>query len=155
MKEGKLYFINKTDPNRPIEEKFITEIDGVRKSFIDQDNAMLYLFDEGVRKFNYLTKEIYEYKDPTNFISYEIWHIENRIGYILYDYQLYVDENKKVKKRKSYIWRFIGYGRSCFAQSKEELREKVISTIKTYNEDAEGRGYTAYPFYTKFYRNNK
>lgn len=152
MNEGRLYFFNKPDPDRPIEEKYVTEIEGKRKSFMRQEDAMLYLFDNGVRKYQYLTKEAEEYVDITKVATYELWYIENRVGYVLYDYEQYVDENNEVKKRRAYVWRFVGFGRSCFAATKEELEEKVLSLIHHYNEDPKEHGHNTYPFYTRHYR---
>lgn len=59
---------------------------------------MLYLFDNGIKQFNRLTKEIYEYKDPTKLPTYEFWHIKNRVGYVSYDYEPYIDKDNKVRK---------------------------------------------------------
>src|SRR5690606_9613829 len=104
------------------------------------------------KNFRRLTKEIYEYKDSTKLPIYEIWHIENRVGYVLYDYEPYLDENNNVKKRRAYVWRFIGFGRSCFAKTQEELKEKVLKLIHQYNNEPDEYGYNLYPYYTKHYR---
>lgn len=152
MTEGRLYFLNKPDPDRPIEEKYVIEIKDQRKSFIHQDDAMMFLFDNGIRNYKYLTKEVSEYKDITKVPTYEFWQIENRVGYVLYDFEVYVDENNEMKKRKAFVWRFVGFGRSCFAKTKNELKEKVLSLINHYSEDPEERGYNTYPFYTRYYR---
>lgn len=152
MTEGLLYFFAKPDPNRPIEEKYITEIDGNRKGFVNQENALLYLFDNGVRSYKYLTKEIAEYIDISKVKTFELWQIKNRVGYVLNDYEPYINENGEVKKRKAYVWRFIGFGRSCFSKTKNELKEKVLAQIIEDSEDKEGRGYNIYPFYSRHYR---
>ncbi|MCM3667911.1 exonuclease domain-containing protein [Mesobacillus maritimus] len=73
----------------------------------------------------------------------------------MYDYEPYVDGKNEVKKRRAYVWRFVGFGRSCFAPSKEELKKKVQELIDGYKEDSEGYGYNAYPYYTRYYRNQK
>lgn len=62
MSEGILFFFTKPDPFRPIEEKYVTEINSERKSFLHEDDAMLYLFDNGIKTFKRLTKETHEYK---------------------------------------------------------------------------------------------
>lgn len=147
-----LYFFTKPDPNRPVEEQYIAEIQGNRKSFINKDDALLYLFDNGIKKFKRLTKEVHEYKDITKIPTYEFMHVENRVGYVLYDYEAFIDENNNVKKRRAFVWRFIGVGRSCFAKTKEELEQKVISLIHDYNKKPEELGYKTYPYYTKHYR---
>ena len=152
MHEGILYFLTKPDPNRPIENKYVTEIDGERKSFMDKDDAFLYLFDNGVNKFKYLTKELYEYKNADKTISYEFMQIENRVGYVIYDFERYIDENNKVQKRKAYVWRFIGFGRSCFGNSKDELKLKVVKLLEQYKLEGDDKGYYKYPFYTRHYR---
>ena len=153
MNEGRLYFLNTPDPNRPIEEKYITEIEGQRKSFVREEDALLYIFDNGVRTYKYLTKEALKYKDFNKLPTYEFWHIGNRVGYVLYHFEPYVDENNEVKKRKAFVWRFVGFGRSCFSQNREELKEKITKLINHYKEDPEERGFNIYPFYTKHYRN--
>ena len=61
---------------------------------------MLFLFDNGVRSYKYLTKEVSEYKDITKVPTYDFWHIENKVGYVLYGFESYVDENNEVKKEK-------------------------------------------------------
>lgn len=156
LTEGKLYFLNKPNPNRPIEDKYIAEIEGQRKAFEKEEAVMLFLFDNGVRTYKYLTKEDLEYKDLKKHLknspTYEFWKIENRVGYVSYSFELYVDGNGEVKQRKAFVWRFIGFGRSCFAQRQEELKEKVTELIKYYKEDPEKRGFNTYPFYTKHYR---
>ncbi len=153
MSEGKLYYLTTPDPNRPIEEQFVVEIDdkGIKKSFVNQENAIIFLYKNGIKKYKYLTKPIAEYINPKMIKVYEIWQIENRIGYVLYDYEKYVDENNEVKKKRAYIWRFVGFGHSCFAQTKEELKEKVLMLIHEYQEDPEQRGYNTYPFYSRYY----
>ena len=152
MAEGILYFLTKPDPHRPVEEQYVTEIKGKRKSFIHQDDAMLYLFDNGIKTFKRLTKEIHEYKDITKISAYEFMHIDNRVGYVLYGHEPYIDEDNNVKKRGAYVWRFIGFGRSCFAKTEDELRDKVLTLINRYNKDPENLGYNTYPYYTKHYR---
>lgn len=77
MSKGILYFFTKPDPYRPIEEQYVTEINGERKSFIHQDDTMLYLFDNGIKTFRRLTKEIHEYKDITKVPIYEFMHVAN------------------------------------------------------------------------------
>ncbi len=39
MLDGRLYFLNKPDPNRPIDEKYVVEINGERKSFVKEEDA--------------------------------------------------------------------------------------------------------------------
>lgn len=152
MKEGKLYFLNKPDPTRPIENKYVAEFEDQKKSFIHKEDALLYLFDNNVKTYKYLTKEANEYKDLSKVPTYELWHIKNRVGYVLYDYEFYEDENKEIKKRRAYVWRFVGFGRSCFAETIEELKEKVSVLINHYQEDPDECGHNVYPFYTKHYR---
>lgn len=152
LKEGKLYFINTPDPNRPVEFKFLAEFEKNQKWFEKQEDALIFLFDNGVNTYKYLTKELNKYKNLNNLLTYELWHLENRVGYVTYGDELYYDENREIKKRKSYIWRFIGHGRSCFAETQEELRNKVLTHIHHYKVDHEERGYNTYPFYTKYYR---
>ncbi|MEH7249254.1 hypothetical protein V7114_21060 [Neobacillus niacini] len=123
------------------------------KSFINKEDAMIYLFDHGVRTFKYLTKALSEYKDYRKLPIYEFWHLDNRVGYILYDFEQYVDENDEIKKRKAYVWRFVGFGRSCFAPTRKELGAKVLNLILQYRADPEECGRNTYPFYTKYYRN--
>lgn len=110
------------------------------------------MFDKGVRTFNFYTKEISEYKKLDNILRYEIWQIEDRIGYVLYDYEPYVDVQGNFKKRKAYVWRFVGFGRSCFAPTREELKEKVKEQIQYQKEDPKGFGLSTHPCYTKYYR---
>src|SRR5690625_4407788 len=117
MTVGLLFHFTKPDPLRPMEEKYVTDINGKRESFVKEQDAMLYLFDQGIRKFHHLTKELTEYKDSSKLPLYEFWHIENRVGYVLHEYELYVDENNEVKRRRAYSFRFIGFGRSCFAET--------------------------------------
>ena len=152
MTEGRLYFLNKLDPNRPIEEKYVTEINGNRESFINQDDALLFLFDNGIKNYKYLTKEVSEYKNLDNLLSYELWQLRNRVGYVLYELESYVNQEDVIQKRKAYIWRFVGFGRSCFAETKEELKEKVIALIDFYNEDPKDYGHSKYPYYTQYTR---
>lgn len=152
MKEGRLYFINTPDPNRSVELKYLSEFSENKKWFENQEDALIYLFDNGIRKYTYLTKELSKYKSSENLLTYELWHLENRVGYVTYGDEQYYDENKQLKKRKSYIWRFIGHGRSCFAETQEELKDKVLSLIHHYKEDPEACGYNTYPYYTRYYR---
>lgn len=154
MIEGRLLFLNKVDPNHPIEEKYIAEIATKRKSFMQKEDAMLYLFDNGVRRYQFLTKESSEYKDISKVPQYEFWYIDNRVGYVLYDYEHYIDENDVVKKRRAYVWRFVGFGRSCFASTKEELEERVKLLTLEHKADPKEHGYNTYPFYTRYYREN-
>ena len=153
MKVGYLFYFSKPDPLRPIGENYVTEINGERKSFAKEHDAMIYLFDKGIRKFHRLTKELNDYKDPSKLPLYEFWHIENRVGYVAYEYELYVDENDEIKRRRAYSFRFVGYGRPCFAETKEELEVKVRKLIREYNNAPEEKGYKKYPYYTKYYRN--
>lgn len=113
---------------------------------------MLYLYDNGIKYFQRLTKESHDYKDITKIPIYEFWHIQNRVGYVLHDYELYINENDEVKRRKAFVWRFIGFGRSCFAKTKEELKEKVLNVIQKYNDEPQDLGYNSYPYYTRHYR---
>lgn len=152
MKEGKLYFLNTPDPNRPIENKYIVEFDEIEKSFDKQEDALIFLFDNGIRKYQFLTKKLNEYKSLKNIKRYESWQLENRVGYVTQDYEWYTDEKNELKKRKAYVWRFVGYGRSCFAKTKEELKNKVLSLIHYYREDPDKCGHNTYPFYTRYYR---
>jgi hypothetical protein len=152
MTDGILYFLNTPDPNRPIEEKYIAEVNGLTKSFINKEDAMIYLFDHGIRTFKYLTKNLSEYKDYRKLPIYEFWHLDNRVGYVLFDIEHYVDENDEIKKRKAYVWRFVGFGCSCFAPTSEELEAKVLTLILQYKADSEECGHNTYPFYTKYYR---
>ncbi|MEQ2528089.1 hypothetical protein WMO40_15455 [Bacillaceae bacterium CLA-AA-H227] len=152
MVDGRLYFFNKPDPDRPIENKYVTEIEGKRESFMKKEDAMLHLFDNGVRSFQSLTKEITEYINLKQIPVYEFLHIGNRVGYVSYDIEYYMENSSELKKRKAYVWRFVGFGRSCFAPTKEELAMKVQIEIDKYQTDAENRGYNTYPFYTKHYR---
>lgn len=153
MSEAFLFYFNEPDPNRPIENKYVTQINGERKSFMNEEDALLYLFDHGIKTYKYLTKEPEKYKsDITKLLTYEFWHIENRVGYVSYDYQPYIDSGGSVKKKRAYVWRFVGFGRSCFAPTKEELEEKVRKLIQEYKRDPDNRGFNTYPFYTKHFR---
>lgn len=152
MSFGYLYYFTKFDPDRPIEEKYVTEINGERKSSVKQEDAMLYLFDNGITNFHRLTQELSEYKNPANLPVYEFWKIENRIGYVLNEYELYLNNDNEVKKRKAFSFRFIGFGRSCYAETKEELKEKVKNTINEYSNAPIEKGYKTYPYYTQYYR---
>lgn len=152
MVEGVLFHFTKPDPNWPIEKKYVKKIDGKRKSFIHQNDAMLHLFDNGVRKFRRLTKEIREYKNISNLPVYQFWHIENRVGYVLYDYEPYIDDQDNFKKRRAFVWRFVGFGRSCFAKTKKKLAEKVRDLIHEYNNKPAELGYNTYPYFTRYYR---
>jgi hypothetical protein len=78
MTDGILNFLNTPDPIRPIEEKYIAEVNGLTKSFINKEDAMIFLFDHGVRTFKYLTKAISEYKDYRKLPTFEFWHLDNR-----------------------------------------------------------------------------
>lgn len=150
---GRLFFFDKQLPNVPIDEKYIVEIEGMnRESFLKIEDAMLFLFDHGVRQYQYLTKEIHEYKNKKAIKTYELCQIKNRIGYVIYDDETYIDTDGKVKKRKAFVWRFIGHGRPCFAPTKEELLEKVMAVINLHKEDPENRGFNTYPYYTRHYR---
>lgn len=152
MTIGLLFYFTKPDPLRPIEEKYVTDINGERNSFVKEQDAMLYLFDQGIRKFHRLTKELTEYKDSSKLPLYEFWHIENRVGYVLYENEFYLEDDE-VKRRKAYSWRFIGFGRPCFAQTKEELFIKVNSIIQEHKNAPTEKGYYTYPYYTQYYRN--
>src|SRR5699024_2582465 len=112
----------------------------------------LFLFDNGIKKLRRLTKELTEYKDYSKLPIYEFWQIENRVGYVLYEYEPYIDGSEKVKRRRAYSWRFIGFGRSCFAPTKDELKEKVKGLIHEYNNAPAERGLLTYPYYTQYYR---
>lgn len=140
MLDGRLYFFNKPDLDRPIDEKYVVEINGKRKSFVKEEDALIYMFDLGVKTYQSLTKEVSEYKNIKQVPIYEFWHIENRVGRILYDYEFFVDESGETQKRKAYIWRFVGFGRSCFAPTKEELKELVLTEILEYKKDSGERG---------------
>ncbi|MFE0507142.1 hypothetical protein ACWF7H_20235 [Peribacillus butanolivorans] len=153
MTKGRIYFFNTLDPNRPIEEKYIAEVDGKRMSFVHEEEALLFLFDNGVKMYKYLTKEAKEYVNLKTLPTYEFWHIENRVGHILHGFESYIDDQNIPQKRKAFVWRFVGFGRSCFAPTQEELKEKVTKLIYEYQEDVEERGYNTYPFYTRYYRN--
>ena len=152
MKEGKLFFFKTSDPNRPVELKYLAEFAHNQKWFEKEEEALIYLFDNGVKSYKYLTKSVGEYKNLKNLLTYEFWHLENRVGYVTYGNQLFYDENNELKKRKSYIWRFIGHGKSFFANTQEELKDMVLSHIHYFKEDPENRGYNTYPYYTKYYR---
>jgi len=152
MTIGLLFYFTKPEPLRPIEEKYVTDINGKRESFVKEQDAMLYLFDQGIRKFHHLTKELTEYKDSSKLPLYEFWHIENRVGYVLYENEFYLEDDE-VKRRKAYSWRFIGFGRPCFAQTKEELFIKVNSIIQEQKNAPTEKGYYTYPYYTQYYRN--
>lgn len=100
LKEGKVYFINTPNPNRPIELKYLAEVDDdTLEWFEKQEDALIFLFDNGVRKYKYLTKELSEYKSLKNLQTYELWHIGNRVGYVSYDYERYVDHNNEIQKK--------------------------------------------------------
>lgn len=153
MSEGKLYFLNKPDHNRPIELKYLVELNEIQMWFEKEEDAQIFLFDNGVRKYKYLTKELSEYKKGLkNLQTFELWHLENRVGYVTYGFNNYYDENDKPQQKRAYIWRFIGYGRSCFAETHEELKDKVLSLINHYNEDPEECGHNIYPYYSRYYR---
>jgi hypothetical protein len=152
MSEGILYIFNKPDLNRPIEEKFVAEINGKRTSFVNEDDAKIFLFDNGVKSFRFLTKEVHEYKDFSKVPVYEFLKLKNRVGYVTYGYEPYVDNDGKVKRRKAYIWRFIGFGRYCFAKTMEELQEMVLDLINYYQEDPRERGFNIQPAYTRYNR---
>lgn len=152
MSEGRLYFLNKPYPGRPVEERYFTKINSLKEFFVTKEDALLHLFDQGIRNFQYLTKEISDYKNTQNILTYELWHVENRVGYVQYDYERYEVECGEVKKRRAFVWRFVGFGRTLFALSKEELKEKVRELIQHYNEDLDERGYNKYPFYTRHNR---
>ncbi|WP_407728483.1 hypothetical protein ACJMCD_28585 (plasmid) [Priestia megaterium] len=153
MHIGNLYYISKPQPNIPREDRYLAEVNrDIKKSFIHEEDALLFLFDNGIRYFQRFTKDILEYKNTKNIPTYELCHLNNRVGYISHGNQPYTDETGKVQKRKAFIWRFIGYGRSCFAPTREELKEKVASLIQQYKEDREGKGFNIYPFYTRHCR---
>lgn len=150
---GRLYFLNNDSPDRPTEEKYVVDIEGLeRKSFIFKKDAMIFMFDNGITTFHYLTKEISEYINTGSIRQFELWHIENRVGYVIYDNEAYVDENDKVKHRKSYIWRFIGFGKPCFAENQELLKEKVKLLIAEHKKDKYNLGLNEYPYFTKYHR---
>lgn len=152
MSEGIIYFFSKPDPNRPIEEQYVAEINNERVSFIHEAEAMLYLFDNGISTFKRLTKETHEYIDISKIPTYEFWHVKHRVGYVTYGYEPYIDENDVVKKRQAFVWRFIGFGRYCFAKTEIELKENVLNLINHYNNMPEELGYNSYPYYTRYYR---
>jgi len=153
MHIGNLYYLSKPQSNIPREDRYLAEVNrDIRKSFIYEEDALLFLFDNGIRYFQRFTKDILEYKNTKNIPTYELCHLNNRVGYITYGNQPYINETGKVEKRKAYIWRFIGYGRSCFAPTREELEGKVTSLIQQYKEDGEGKGFNIYPFYTRHCR---
>lgn len=155
MKEGKLYFFDYPDPHRPIECKYVTSIDGINNYHVKKEDALLYFFDKGVTTYQFLTKKEENYKKNAKIMTYELVQIENRVGTLLYDYEHYVDENNNVKKRKAFVWRFVGFGRSCFAPTKEELIDLVRKQIHEYQNDSDGRGYNTYPYYTRHFRPKK
>lgn len=152
--DGKLFYFTKPDINRPVEEQYVIEINDARKSFVHKEDAMLYLFDKGVKTFYRLTKELTEYANIKQLLIFEFHQIENRIGYVVRDYLPQLNEDNEVKNIRVYIWRFVGFGRSCIADSMEELMEMVPQTIHEYNNQPEERGYNSYPFYTRYYRNS-
>ncbi|MCM3667910.1 hypothetical protein M3181_02700 [Mesobacillus maritimus] len=80
MTEGKLFFFNKPDPPRPIENKYVTEINGLRKSFMRKEEALLHLFDNGISSYKFFTKEEKDYVNILKVPKYEFWQIENRVG---------------------------------------------------------------------------
>ncbi|MEH7136984.1 hypothetical protein, partial [Priestia megaterium] len=134
-------------------DRYLAEVNrNIKKTFIYEEDALLFLFDNGIRYFQRFTKDILEYKNTKNIPTYELCHLNNRVGYISYGNQSYINETGKLEKRKAYIWRFIGYGRSCFAPTREELEDKVTSLIQQYKEDREGKGFNIYPFYTRHCR---
>jgi hypothetical protein len=151
LKEGKLYFLNTPDPNRPIENKYVVEFDDIEKSFEKEQDALIFMFDNGVTNYQFLSKKLSKYKSLKNIQRFEFWHLENRVGYVSYDYERYYDENDKMQKRRAYVWRFIGYGRSQFAETREELEDKVLSLIHYYKEDPAECGHNIYPYYTRYY----
>jgi hypothetical protein len=150
--EGRLYFFNKPDPNRPIELKYLAEFGETQKWFEKEEDAKLFLFDNGIRKYQYLTKKLSEYTSLKNLQTFELWHIKNRVGYVTNGYQKYYDVNNNVQQKRAIIWRFIGYGRSCFAETQEELKDKVLSLINFYNDDLEECDHNTYPFFTRYHR---
>lgn len=152
MNQGILFYFTKPSPNRPIDEQYVAEIKGERTSFVHQNDAMLYLFDNGVRKFRRLTKEVKGYKNIKNIPFFEFWHIQNRVGYLVHGYQRYIDENDKVKQKRAYVWSFVGFGRVCFAETKEELKSKVLERIEEYRKIPPVKGYNTYPYFTRYYR---
>ncbi|MBU9721961.1 MULTISPECIES: hypothetical protein [Bacillaceae] len=153
--EGKLYFLNYVELGRPIDENYVAEIDDVpnsRKSFGDKADALLYLNDNGVKTYKYLTKEASEYKSLKNLLDFEFWRIKHRVGYVSYHYEFYEGQNGEVKKRRAYVFRFVGFGRSCFAETKEELTEIVLEIIAEHLADPRERGLNTFPYFTKYYR---
>lgn len=147
MSYGTLYFFTKPDPHRPIEEQYVAEIGNDRTSFVDESDAMLYMFDNGIKTFKKLTKEANTYKDLTKIPTYEFHQIEHRVGYVTYGHEPYVDENDTVKRRRSFVWRFIGFGYPCFAKTKEELKVVVSKLITEHNNAPTKLGYNTYPYY--------
>lgn len=150
---GRLFFLNKPVPHRPAEEKYVVEIEGMeRKSFVEKNDAILFMYDNGITSYQYFTKEVAEYINIKQIPFYELWRIEHRVGFVLYDFEYYTDENNATKKRKSYVWRFVGYGKPCFAPNKESLKEKVQEVVMRHLEDPDKRGLNEYPYFTKCYR---
>lgn len=153
LKHGKLFYFTNPHPDLPIDERYVAETDtGIKESFVHKNDALLFLFDHGVRSYQSFTKEISVYKNLKNIPIYELWHLENRIGYVLFGFESYIDSEGNINKRKSYIWRFVGHGRSCFAPTREELTQKILDEIHKHVADPEERGYNIYPYYTRYYR---
>lgn len=151
--QANLFYFSKPSPSRPAENKYVVEIEGMdSKSFSDKNVAILFMFDKGVNSYKYYTKEISAYKNLKQVPTIEIWQVGHRIGTVTYGDEFYTDENNEVKKRKSFVWRFVGFGKPCFAPTTEELREKVWETINRHLLDPDERGLNKYPYFTQFYR---
>ena len=102
--------------------------------------------------FLYLTNDPSEYKNINSLPVYELWRLGNRVGYVLYDFEGYIDNNGAVQTRNAFIWKFIGFGRSCFAETEKDLKEKVLALISSYNNAPKKYGYSTYPYYIRHYR---
>ena len=149
---GRIYSLNRIYLGVPVECKYAAEIEGERQYFVNKEDALLYLYDHDISVFQFLMKEVSKYTNITSIPHYEFWHIKNRIGYVVHDNEYYNTVDNITKKQRAYVWRFVGYGRSLYASTKDELKEKVIEQIHQYSEDVNQRGYNIYPFYTRYNR---
>ena len=156
MKNANIIRLQK-DNNIAIENKYAIYSDGNNaKYFTEQDDAIIYAFDERYNHISLLSKPIKDYKidkngEPVLPKPQELLQIGNRVGRVYHDF-LDFEKNGASVREKQHIWRFVGHGYPCWADTKDELMTKVRLAVETFMIDAEKRGYNTYPYYTRYYR---
>lgn len=66
-----------------------------------REDALIFLFDNGVKEYQFLTKKLLDYKSLRNIQTYQLWHLENQVGYVIHGLENYVDKNGRSDTKKS------------------------------------------------------